>query len=286
MSITLGTNILSLKAISGLKKTENEMGQVYERLSSGLRINSAGDDDAGLNLAEQLKNQSRVLAVGIRNANEGLSYSAVADAALQQSSQLLMRMAELANQSANSIYTTAQRSALSSEFVALGSEIERIAQTSTFNGMGTISSSSSLTIQVGFDGNPSARIVMASAIATLASLGLAAGASSSLTYSINANSSDLAVTASRLAITAISGALDSITAQRGIIGANASRLQFAIGYLSVARDNFIAAQASIRDSDVASDVAQMLRLQILSQAQTAVAAQANQQPSMILRLLG
>ena len=286
MSITLGTNILSLKAISGLKKTENEMSSVYERLSSGMRINSAGDDDAGLNLAEQLKNQARVLAVGIRNANDGLSYSAVADAALSQSSQLLMRMAELANQSSNSIYTTTQRSALSSEFIALGSEIERIAQTSTFNGMGTISSSSNLTIQVGFDGNPSARITLSSALGTLAALGLANGLSSALTFSINATTSDLAVTASRLAITAVNAALDSITVQRGIIGANASRLQFAVGYLAVARDNYVAANAAIRDSDVATDVAQMLRLQILSQAQTAVAAQANQQPSLILRMLG
>jgi flagellin len=193
-------------------------------------------------------------------------------------------MGELANQSANATYTTSQRSAMASEFVALSSEIDRVAQTNTFNGLGTISNSSALTIQVGFDSDASSRITMASAVGTLSALGLSNG--TTLSFSITGVSSDQAVTASRLAITAINAALESVTQQRGVIGANASRLQFAIENIGVMRDNFVAAEAAIRDSDVASDAAEMLRLQILAQTQTAILAQANQQPALVLKLLG
>jgi flagellin len=257
---------------------------VYERLSSGLRINTAADDSGGLMLADKLKTQSRLLSVALRNANDGLSYVAVADTGLATAGQLLARMGELANQSANSTYTTSQRSALASEFVALGSEIDRVAQTNTFNGFGTISNSSSLTIQLGFEGDASSRITLASAIGTLTALGLSNG--NTLSFSITGISSDQAVTASRLAITAINAAIESVTQQRGIIGANASRLQFAIENIGVMRDNFVAAEAAIRDSDIAADAAEMLRLQILAQSQTAVLAQANQQPALVLKLLG
>jgi flagellin len=284
MSISVGSNLLSLKAQSSLGKTQRDQSKVYERLSSGLRINTAADDSGGLMLADKLKTQSRLLSVALRNANDGLSYVAVADTGLATAGQLLARMGELANQSANSTYTTSQRSALASEFVALGSEIDRVAQTNTFNGFGTISNSSSLTIQLGFEGDASSRITLASAIGTLTALGLSNG--NTLSFSITGISSDQAVTASRLAITAINAAIESVTQQRGIIGANASRLQFAIENIGVMRDNFVAAEAAIRDSDIAADAAEMLRLQILAQSQTAVLAQANQQPALVLKLLG
>jgi flagellin len=284
MSISVGSNILSLKAQASLAKTQHEQSKVYERLSSGLRINRAADDSGGLILAEKLKSQSRLLSVALRNANDGLSYVAVADAGLANAAQLLVRMGELANQSANSTYTTSQRSALASEFVALGSEIDRVAQANTFNGFGTISNSSNITIQVGFESDASSRITLASALGTLAALGLSNG--TALTYSISGTNADQAVTASRLAITAINSAVENVIQQRGIIGANASRLQFAIENLSVVRDNFVAAEAVIRDADIAADAAEMLRLQILAQAQTAVLAQANQQPALALKLLG
>ncbi len=284
MSISVGSNILSLKAQTGLEKTQREQSKVYQRLSSGLRINSAADDPGGLVLADRLKSQARLLSVALRNANDGLSYVAVADTGLATISQLLTRMGELANQSASSVYTTSQRSALASEFVALSSEIDRVAQTNTFNGFGTISNSSSLTIQIGFDSDASSRITLASAVGTLSSLGLSNG--TNISFSITGISSDQAVTASRLAITAINAALESVTQQRGVIGANASRLQFAIENIGVMRDNFVAAEAAIRDADIASETAEMLRLQILAQTQTAVLAQANQQPALVLKLLG
>jgi flagellin len=284
MSITIGSNISSLRAQANLSKTQYEQSKVYERLSSGLRVNTAADDAGGLMMADKLRSQSKLLSIALRNANDGLSYATVADTGLASAAQLLVRMGELANQSANAVYTTSQRSAMAYEFAALGSEIDRVAQTNTFNGLGTISNSSSITIQVGFDSDASSRITMASVVGTLSSLGLSNG--SSLTFSINAANTDLAVTASRLALTAINAALESITQQRGVIGANTSRLQFAIENLSVTRDNFVAAEAAIRDTDIAADAAAMVRLQVLAQAQTAILAQANQQPALVLRLLG
>jgi flagellin len=284
MSISVANNILSLKARNSLAKTDREQGKVYERLSSGLRINSGSDDSAGLMLAETLRTQSRILSVALRNANDGLSYSAIADTGLASASQLLARMGELANQSANATYTTSQRSALASEFVALSSEIDRVAASNTFNGVGTISNSSNITIQVGFDSSANSQITLTSALGTLTYLGFMNGAN--LRYSITGINIDQAVTASRLALTAINSALEVVTQQRGVIGANSSRLQFAIENISVMRDNFAAAEAAIRDADTAADVAEMLRLQILAQAQTSVLAQANQQPALALRLLG
>jgi flagellin len=284
MSISVASNILSLRAQSSLSKTQRDQSKVFERLSSGLRINSASDDPADLILADKLKSQARMLSVGVRNANDGLSYTAIADLGLSAISQLLARMSELANQSANTIYTTSQRSALASEFVALSSEIDRVAQTNTFNGFGTISNSGTMTIQVGFDSDASSRITLASAVGTLSSLGLSNG--TTLSFSLTGINSDQAVTASRLTIAALNSALEVVTQQRGIIGANASRLQFAISHLGVMRDNFVAAEAAVRDADVAADAAEMLRLQILAQTQTAVLAQANQQPALVLRLLG
>lgn len=284
MSISVGSNIFSLKAITGLGKTQREQSKVFERLSSGLRINSAADDSGGLMLADRLRTQARMLTVALRNANDGLSYTAVADTGLSTATQLLARMSELANQSANTVYTTSQRSALASEYVALSSEIDRVAQTSTFNGFGTISNSGTMSIQVGFESDAASRISLAPAVATLSSLGLSNG--TTLSYSITGINSDQAVTASRLAITAINAALEAVTQQRGVVGANASRLQFAITNLGVMRDNFAAADAAIRDADIASDAAELLRLQILAQSQTATLAQANQQPALALRLLG
>ncbi len=284
MSISVGSNILSLKAIASLGKTQREQSKVFERLSSGLRINSSADDSGGLMLADRLKTQARMLSVALRNANDGLSYTAIADTGLSTTTQLLARMSELANQSANATYTTSQRSALASEFVALSSEIDRVAQTSTFNGFGTISNSGTMTIQVGFESDAASRILLAPATGTLSSLGLSNG--TTLSFSITGINSDQAVTASRLAITAINAAIDTVTQQRGVIGANASRLQFAITTLGVMRDNFAAAEAAIRDADVATDAAEMLRLQILAQTQTATLAQANQQPAIVLKLLG
>lgn len=286
MPITLGSNIQSLQAQRRLGIATASLSNTYERLSSGQRINKAADDAAGLAIADSLRADQRVALVAIRNANDGISTINIADSALSEIGGVLSRLAELAEQSANGVYSTVQRSALQNEFVALGSEIERIAITTNFNGVTLLSGSSAMTLQVGFDSASTSQIGFAGVQGTLAGLGLAAQHSAGLTYSVNAGTTDAAQSASRQALDAVSRAITSLAATRGTLGASESRLRVAINNLSVARENFAAAESRIRDVDVATEAAELTRLGILQQAAASVLAQANQQPGMALSLLG
>lgn len=290
MAITLGSNVTSLQAQRRLTVASDALAKTFERLSSGQRINRASDDAAGLAIADSLKADQRVATVAIRNANDGISTIAIADSALGEIGNVLSRLAELAEQSANGVFSAQQRSALSNEFVALGSEIERIANTTTFNGVRLLSGTQTITLQVGFDSRSTSQISFAGVQGTLQALGLANTGSSSLSYSIvdsqAAPSTVNAQSAARLALDAIQGAIGSLAATRGTLGAVESRLQVSINNLSVARENFAAAESRIRDVDVASEAAELTRLGILQRAGAAVLAQANQQPSLALSLLG
>lgn len=285
MGVSFASNIASLSAQRSLNKTNLALGRTFERLSSGLRINRASDDPAGLALADSLRSDANLASVAIRNANDGLSITAIADAALAEIGNILSRMAELAEQSANGVFTNVQRSALSSEFVALASEIERIAVTTEFNDVALLSGSANITLQVGVDGTANSQITITGVLGTLSSLGLAGGNSSALTYSLNASTTAFAQSASLAALEAINSAISSLSATRGTLGAAESRLNIAISSLQVARENFIAAESRIRDADIAQEVAEMVRLQVLQQAGAAVLAQANQQPQIALALL-
>ncbi len=285
MTLSLLTNTAALSAQNDLKRTTQSLSKTFERLSSGLRINSPSDDPAGLIVADSLRRDAAIASVALRNANDGISLTAIADTGLQEIQSSLTRMAELAEQSANGIYTTTQRSALSFEFLALGSEIDRIAQTTSFNGLNLLSNSSSITLQVGLDSGAASRISISSVLGTLASLGLASGGGSALTYSINGTTVAGAQDAALNALSAVNTAVNQLGNVRGVLGAAESRLTSAINYLSVARENFIAAESRIRDADIAEEVSKMVRLQVLQQAGTAVLAQANQQPQQVLKLL-
>ena len=285
MAITLGSNIASLKSQRTLGLSTDMLSRTYERLSSGYRINRASDDAAGLAIADSLKADQRVATVAIRNANDGISTIAIADAALGQIGDVLARLAELAEQSANGVYSTSQRSALANEFIALGSEIERIAVTTKFNGVALLSGSSQIVLQVGFNSQSTAQITLTGVQGTLAALGLSTANNSALTYSINDATAPNAQSAARLALDAIAGAIGSLASQRGTLGATESRLQVSINNLAVARENFASAESRIRDVDVAAEAAELTRLGILQRAGAAVLAQANQQPSLALSLL-
>lgn len=285
MTITAASNIFSLRAQTNLARTTAQLGKTIERLSSGLRINSASDDPAGLALADKLGADARIASVALRNANDGVSVISIADAALDEIGSILTRMAELAAQSANGSYTNEQRSAISSEFVALGSEIERIAVTTTFNDIKLLSSSSTITLQVGTDSTANSQIAISGIFATLNSLGLAGAGSSALSYSLLGTTTEFAQSASLQALSAVNGAIDSLSVKRGSLGASESRLESAINYLQVAQENFLAAESRIRDADVAQETAELVRLQILQQAGVAVLAQANQQPQLVIELL-
>ena len=285
MSITIGSNISSLKAQRQLTKSTSSLSSTYSKLSSGMRINKASDDAAGLAIADSLKADQKVASVAIRNANGGISSIAIADGALSQVSDVLTRLAELAEQSANGVYSTDQRSALQNEFSALGSEIQRIALTTEFNGVKLLSGGAGITLQVGFDSNADSQIAIRNVTGTLASLGIgdAAGA---MTYSISGATIEAGQSASRAALDAVNNAIGSLAATRGNLGAVESRLTVTINNLEVAKENFASAESQIRDVDVASEAAELTRLNILQQAGASVLAQANQQPGIALSLLG
>jgi len=284
MTISLGRNLLALRSITSLTKSTRELSNSFEKLSSGLRINKASDDPAGLAMAEGLRADAMLAAVAVRNANDGISVVSIADAAMGEISSILGRMAELAEQSANGTYTTTQRSALASEFVALGSEVERIASTTAFNDMTLLSDSSSISIQVGFDNTGASVVQIDGVLATLNALGVGT-AGGALTYSINDTSNAFAQTAAAAALDAINTAISTLATNRGQIGAAEGRLSAAISYLEVARENYVAADSRIRDADIASEVAELVRQQVLQQSAAAILAQANQQPAVALSLL-
>lgn len=286
MAITLGTNVASLQAQRRLSISSAKLGATFERLSSGQRINRASDDAAGLAIADALRSDQRVAGVAIRNANDGISTIAIADSALGEIAGVLTRMAELSEQSANGVFSAIQRSALSNEFIALASEVERIAFTTEFNGVKLLSGGLQVSLQVGFDSQSTSQISYSGVQGTLASLGLASTNSSALVYSLNSSTLEGGQSASRAALDAVNDAISSLATTRGQLGATDSRLQVTINNLSVARENFAAAESRIRDVDVAAESAELTRLNILQQAGAAVLAQANQQPALALSLLG
>lgn len=285
MAINIRTNISSLGAQRNLDQSSARLNTAYERLSSGMRINRARDDAAGLAIAESLKADVRVASVGIRNASDGISIISIADQAIGQIANVLARLAELAEQSANGVYGNAQRSALSNEFTALASEIERIAHTTEFNGLKLLSGGGTVTFQVGFDGTSTSQVTYTGVQGTLASLGLASAGTSDIAYSILANTDEASQSAARQAIDAVKTAIASCSRNRGALGAAEGRLEVTISNLQVARENFQAAESRIRDVDVASESAELTRLNILQQAGAAVLAQANNQPQLALQLL-
>jgi len=285
MAFNIRTNIASINVQRNLSTSSKRLAQAFERLSSGLRINRAMDDAAGLAIAESLKADSRIATIAIRNASDGISIIAITDGAISSITNVLSRLAELAEQSANGVYGNGQRSALALEFTALMSEMERIAMTTQFNGLNLLSGGRSVTFQVGFDGTSLSQITYSGVQATLQAIGLAPPGTSTPTYSINAGTIEASMSASRQALDAINLAIVSITRNRGTLGAAESRLDLTIKNLQVSRENFMAAESRIRDVDVAFEAAELTRVSILQQAGTAILAQANQQPQLALQLL-
>lgn len=279
MPITLGSNIVSLQAQRRLAEASLRLSDVFEKLSSGQWINKASDDAAGLAIADSLRADQRLASVAIRNANDGVSVVAIADGALAQISAVLTRMAELAEQSANGVFSNDQRSALQNEFVALGSEIQRIADTTTFNGVKLLSGTSSITLQIGLDNSLDSRLTISNVQAQLQNIGLADAGSKQLNRAVSTQD------AAQTALDTVKAAISSISSIRGSLGATESRLRVAINNLQVARENFAAAESRIRDADIAFEAAELTRLTILQQAGSAVLAQANQQPALALALL-
>jgi flagellin len=286
MPVSINTNLASVRGQRAMGNASEALNKTYQRLSSGQRINTASDDAAGLAIAESLRINQRVAGIAIRNAQDGISAIAITDGALSSITQVLGRLAELAQQAGNGSYSATQRSALQMEFDTLGSEIERIAVTTTYNGVALLSGSQVISFQVGFDGASTSQISLDQrGGATLQKLGLAAVGSSALTFSVSGTNTDFAQSAARQALAAINGAVVSVNALRGTLGTVEARLGSAITNLSTSRENTLAAEARITDADVAIEAAELTRLNILQQAGASVLAQANQQPQLAVQLL-
>jgi flagellin len=285
MAITINTNTASNNTQRRINETTGALSKTFQRLSSGLRIVSAADDAAGLAIADGLRADQRLAGMAVRNANDGVSMINITDSALNEIGNVLTRMAELAEQSANGVLSTSQRSALQGEFVALGSEIQRIAEVTEFNGIALLSGGAEVSFQIGLNAKANAQIAYSGVQGTLTSLGLAAQNSAVLTNALNGNTTALAQTASRSALDNVKLAISSLSTTRGSLGAIESRLGSTIANLQVSRENFAAAESRIRDVDVAMEAANLTKLNILQQAGASILSQANQQPGLALSLL-
>lgn len=274
MALLVNTNLESLNARRHLDETGASLRTALERLSSGLRINDAFDDAAGLAIADKLNRDVRVTNQAIRNANDGISALAIGEKSLGQVTDVLTRLSELASESATGTITNTQRSAVQAEFQQLLSEITRISNTTTFNGVLLLSSGTTVTVQVGLDGTSNSQISFNSIDGSLS--GILAGQT--------AIAADTAANA-QSALGTLTSAIATVAQNRGTLGSFESRLLTAISNLRVASEQFSAAQSRIRDADVATETANLTRASVLQQAGVAVLAQANQRPGLALTLL-
>jgi flagellin len=284
MAIRIFNNIASTNAQRILGVNNTRLAQSIERISSGIRINRGADDAAGLAISEGLRSDIRALRQATRNANDGVSLINVTEGALNEQSSILIRLRELASQAATGTVGSTERATIQLEFSALRDELTRIAQTTEFNGIGlingnlasSVATTSHTLIQIGIDSSANSRIDLND------SLSLDAVTSSTLGIA------SLSVTASAEALTAltiIETAIASVTASRGKVGAVQNRLQRSVSALSISSENLQAAESSIRDADIAYEIAQLTRNQILVQTSTAMVGQSNLIPQSVLQLL-
>ncbi len=268
MSLRVNTNTMAFNAYRNLSATDNSMGKSLEKLSSGLRINRAGDDAAGLVISENLRSQVGGLKAAVRNAQDGISVVQTAEGALTEVHAMLQRMRDLAVQASNtgSNGTTAVAAA-QAEVDQLVSAIDDIASRTKFNGTQLLSGTSGLTFQVGANSGESLTV-------TLAGMGAS-------DLSINS----LSLSNAGTAITALDAAISSVSTQRGVFGAAQNRLEHTIANLSVTQENLAASESRIRDTDMAQEMTEFSKAQILMQAGTAMLAQANSAPQGVLSLL-
>ena len=280
MASTINTNISSLNAQRNLSASQNSLSTSMQRLSSGLRVNSAKDDAAGLAIAERMNAQVRGMNVAMRNANDGISLAQTAEGALGKIGDNLQRMRELAVQSANDTNGTDDRLALDNEFKQLAAENLRVIANTKFNGQelltGLGGTSGSFVFQVGANTSVDNQITIATSDIATAMTAATQGPTASL-----GTTSGAALTA----IDALDTALDEVNSARSTFGAAQNRFDAVISNLQVSAENQASARSRIMDADFAVETANLSRAQILQQAGTAMVAQANQLPQTVLKLL-
>jgi flagellin len=276
MALFINTNVASESAQKNLGANQSKLAVSFARLSSGLRINSAKDDAAGLAISESLKSQIRSFNVAERNASDGISMAQTAEGALGEVHDILGRMRELATQAANGSLTSTDRGFLQTEFASLQDEITRIQGSAKFNGRALVSSTAeTITLQVGLSNTGSDQIQV-----TLGgvSLGTIAGGSTVL--------SGTTASGALSALSTIDTAIGNVSTARATFGAAMNRLETAQSSIQTMRLNLSAANSRIRDVDVAQETSALSRNQVLTQAGVSVLAQANQLPQLAFGLLG
>jgi flagellin len=278
MPLVVNSNLASINSIRNLNKTQSSLQTSLQRLSSGLRINSAKDDASGLAIAEGFTKQIRGNAVAIRNAGDGISLGQTAETSLGQVGDNLQRIRELAVQAANGSIGDNERQQIQKEVDQLTQELSRNIQTSEFNGQALLSATSSLTFQVGFDSTADNRVSVSTATVT----GIAGyGANLSATGTVNVSTSAGAVAA----IASLDSSITTITNQRATFGAIQNRFEAVISNLEAFNESLTAARSRIQDADFAAETANLTRSQILQQAGISILAQANTLPQAALSLL-
>ncbi|MEK4248263.1 flagellin N-terminal helical domain-containing protein [Paenibacillus sp. FSL W7-1287] len=267
----INTNVGAMNAHRNLSANNNAMNKTMEKLSSGYRINRAADDAAGLAISEKMRFQINGLQQAQRNAQDGISLIQTAEGALTEVHAMLQRMNTLANQAANGTYASQDRSALQLEVSQLVSEIDAIAERTTFNGISLLNNTDSIVFQVGVNGSD----VISVARGEMDAAGIGVD---SLDITDQAGAS--------AAIGDIEAAIKSVSEQRAKFGAVQNRLEHTINNLGVNAENLSAAHSRVRDADMAQEMTNFTKNQILVQAGTSMLAQANSVPQNVLKLLG
>ena len=283
MSLVINTNVASLNAQRNLNSSQSALHKSMQRLSSGLRINSAKDDAAGLAISDRMTSQIRGLNQAVRNANDGISMAQTAEGALQETGNLLQRMRELAVQAANDTNTDDDRASLDAEFKQLQAEIDRIATTTSFNNQTLLSGKFS---NDGGTGAPAVFHIGANASQTI-SLEIGAATTGALGSGTHVSALSLAARSdANSSISILDAAISDVDSLRGNLGAVMNRLESTISNLSNVAENITASRSRIVDADIAQETSAMTKNNILQQAGVSVLAQANQAPQLALSLLG
>lgn len=292
----VNTNVNASIAQNALSRNERAMNTAMERLSTGQRINSASDDAAGLAIASRMTSQIRGLDTGIRNAADAISMISTADGALIEVTNMLQRMRELALQASNGTTTEADRNYLNAEYQNLVSEIERISANTEWNGRTILKGSANATgdstvaFQVGANGGQTVAVNFGNISQDSGSGGTVfetfetSGTMTAGAF-ISAQTTASAITTATAAITQIDSAITAVNSQRATFGAAMNQLTYAVDNLSNVRVNAEASRSRILDADYAAETSELARTQIISQAGTAMLAQANQLPQTVLSLL-
>ena len=285
MSMIINTNIASLNAQRNTAFNSQSLSTTMQRLSSGLRINSAKDDAAGLAIADRMNTQIRGMNVAVRNAGDAISMAQVAEGGLSAMNDMLQRMRELAVQASNAPNSTGASgdiAKLNNEYVELGKELSRMLSATQFNGENILNGSANYQFQVGANSGAENQITIASGDISLSGEGaFTAVASGGAQSALNVSGASANVSA----ISALDAAISAVNSRRASLGALQSRFENTIAYLRTAGENQSAARSRIMDADFAAETANLSRTQILQQAGTAMIAQANQLPQNVLKLL-